>query len=31
MIEEVSVFPARAIRGQAFLRWWPLSRRGFIE
>jgi hypothetical protein len=30
-IRNVSVFPADEIRGRAFLRWWPLSRRGFIE
>jgi signal peptidase I len=31
MVEEVSLFPAREIRGRVFMRWWPLSRRGFIE
>jgi signal peptidase I len=31
MVEEASVFEAREIRGRVFMRWWPLSRRGFIE
>ncbi len=30
-IRSVSVFTAEDIRGQAVLRWWPLSRRGFLE
>ncbi len=30
-ITKVSTFARDDIRGRAFLRWWPLSRRGFIE
>jgi hypothetical protein len=31
MVREACVVPASDIRGRAFMRWWPLARRGFIE
>lgn len=30
-ITKVSTFATKDVRGRAFLRWWPLSRRGYIE
>jgi hypothetical protein len=30
-VQNVSIFAADDIRGRAFMLWWPLSRRGFIE
>lgn len=30
-IHDVSLFGAEEIQGRAFMRWWPLGRRGFIE